>query len=54
MPVDTVANVYDVIGADGITRLTAAFYHLVSSTISCAPCTLKPISVGRKPACGIF
>jgi hemoglobin len=31
MPADTVANIYDVIGAEGITRLTAAFYHLVSS-----------------------
>jgi hemoglobin len=31
MPVDTVANIYDVIGADGVARLTAAFYHLVGS-----------------------
>jgi hemoglobin len=31
MPVDTVANIYDTIGADGIRRLTAAFYHLVST-----------------------
>jgi hemoglobin len=31
MPVDTVANIYAVIGADGIERLTAAFYHLVST-----------------------
>jgi hemoglobin len=31
MPADTVANIYDIIGSDGITRLTAAFYRLVSS-----------------------
>jgi hemoglobin len=29
MPVDPVANVYAAIGTDGITRVTAAFYHLV-------------------------
>jgi hemoglobin len=31
MPVDTVANIYAIIGADGMARLTAAFYHLVGS-----------------------
>jgi hemoglobin len=31
MPADTVANIYDIIGTEGITRLTAAFYHLVSA-----------------------
>jgi hemoglobin len=31
MPADTVANIYDIIGAEGIARLTAAFYHLVST-----------------------
>jgi globin len=31
MPADTVANIYDIIGADGIMRLTAAFYRLVST-----------------------
>ena len=31
MPADAVASIYDVIGAEGIARLTAAFYQLVGS-----------------------
>ncbi len=31
MPEDTVAGLYDIIGTDGITRLTAAFYRRVST-----------------------
>jgi hemoglobin len=31
MPVDPVASIYDAIGADGITRVTAAFYRQVRS-----------------------
>ena len=31
MLADTVDNIYHVLGADGIARITAAFYHLVST-----------------------
>ena len=31
MPADAVAGIYDVIGADGIARMTAAFYQRVST-----------------------
>jgi hemoglobin len=31
MPADAVAGIYDAIGADGIARLTAAFYQRVST-----------------------
>jgi hemoglobin len=31
MPADAVNSIYDIIGADGIARITAAFYHLVRS-----------------------
>lgn len=31
MLADTIDNIYHVLGADGIARITAAFYHLVST-----------------------
>jgi hemoglobin len=31
MPADAVGRIYDSIGADGIARITGAFYHLVRS-----------------------
>jgi len=37
MPADAVAGIYDVIGAEGIARLTAAFYQRVSTDVVLRP-----------------